>query len=102
MYQAGIDKNQQASTLYMQDASYLRLKNVQLGYTLPASLTEKVKIKNLKIYVSAENILTFTKLPESFDPEALGVMTYGSSFSYASGTTYPMSKEISLGINITF
>lgn len=95
--QAGVDKNQRTSTRYLQDASYLRLKNIQLGYTLPEKLIKDFWMKKVNIYVSAENILTITKLNDIFDPEALTGMNDASA-----GKTYPMQKSLSFGVNLTF
>ena len=64
----GDNVNWQSSDLYVYDGSYLRLKNIQLGYTLPAALTQKVFISSLRFYVAAENLFTFTKY-HGFDPE---------------------------------
>lgn len=88
-------KNHQVQSRYLQNGAYLRLKSVQLGYTLPKKLTGKVHIKNLRIFTSAENLLTFTKLITIFDPEATG----GSS---GSGQLYPLQKLMSTGISVTF
>ncbi|MFN8255856.1 MAG: TonB-dependent receptor [Bacteroidales bacterium] len=88
-------KNKQVQTLYLQNGAFLRLKSVQLGYTLPVNLTQKVKIKNLRVFFSGENLLTFTKLFEAFDPEATGG-------ARANGYIYPLQKVLSGGINITF
>lgn len=68
--------NHQVSTRYLQNAAYLRLKNVVLGYTIPRSITEKVKISRLRVFVQGENLLTFTPLIDSYDPETLNNMTY--------------------------
>jgi TonB-linked SusC/RagA family outer membrane protein len=62
--------NQQVSSLWVRNASYLRLKNVELGYTLPKTLLNHVKITNLRVFVNAYNLVTWTKL-EYFDPESL-------------------------------
>ena len=88
------NKNHNTQTAYLQDASYLRLKNAQLGYTLPVQLTQKAAISKFRIYVSAENILTFTKLAPMFDPETIEG-GYG-------GNVYPLSKIYSGGVMITF
>ena len=88
-------KNHQVQTRYLQNGAYLRLKSIQLGYTLPGQLTQKVHIRNLRIYVSGENLLTFTKLITMFDPEVVE----GNS---GSGTMYPLQKVLSLGLNVTF
>mgnify|MGYP002275080805 FL=1 len=53
----------------MQNAGYMRLKNLQLGYSLPKSVVEKVGISNCRVFVSGENLLTFTSLSSIFDPE---------------------------------
>lgn len=79
--------NHQVSTRYLQNAAYLRLKNVVLGYTIPRSITEKVKISRLRVFVQGENLLTFTPLIDSYDPETLNNMTY------------PINKKISVGLN---
>jgi TonB-linked SusC/RagA family outer membrane protein len=88
-------KNQQVQTRYLQDASYIRLKNLQMGFTLPESLASRLKISNLKLYVSGENLLTFSSIMESFDPEA-NVRASGANL------VYPLSRTYSAGLNITF
>ena len=89
-------KNQQVQTRYLLDAGYFRLKSIQLGYTIPQSLTSKLKIQSLRVYVSGENLITFSKLPKILDPE--------TSFTYQSmpGAIYPLSKSVSAGLNLTF
>ena len=61
MFILGDNVNWVSSDLYVHDASYFRLKNIQLGYTLPQSLTRKAFIEKLRVYVAAENLITFTK-----------------------------------------
>ncbi|MGE8291658.1 MAG: TonB-dependent receptor [Sphingobacterium sp.] len=78
------------STRYLQNAAYLRLKNATLGYTLPVSLTERIKVQQVRFFFSAENILTFTKMFGNFDPEQLD------------RNSYPLSKNISFGAQIRF
>ena len=78
---------------YLRSAAYLRLKNIQLGYTLPVSLTRKALIENLRVYLSGENLLTFTKFWAGWDPE----VSPGQG-----GTYYPQVKTISLGLDIKF
>ena len=89
-------KNQQTQTRYLQDASYIRLKNVQLGYTIPSSVYENLGINRFRIYVSGENLWTGTSLSEIFDPETIGGGTDGN------GNVYPLSKTFALGLNINF
>lgn len=88
-------KNHQVQTRYLQNGAYLRLKSLQIGYTLPGSLTKKARMQKLRIYVSGENLLTFTKLITMFDPEVTG----GNS---GSGTMYPLQKVVSAGLNVSF
>lgn len=83
-----------ANDMYMQDIAYLRVKNLTLGYTLPASLLSKIKVRNLRIYVSGENLFTWTKLDTDYlDPEEV--------VTDPTGRTYPMSKTYSAGIQLT-
>ncbi|WP_225444049.1 TonB-dependent receptor [Echinicola arenosa] len=102
------NRNTQVQTRYLQDASYLRLKNLTIGYTLPSAMLERVKIGGLRVYVSGENLLTFTKLNENFDPEVLDPSqdNLGSaSFSNGgdqSGKLYPLSRRISFGLSLSF
>ncbi len=86
-------RNRNAQTRYMQNAAYARLKNVTLGYTLPASLTQNYSVSNLRLFVSAENLLTITSL-KLYDPETIGVGNWD-------GSTYPLSKGVSFGLSVT-
>lgn len=90
--------NWRSSDLYVKNGSYMRLKTAQLGYTLPAIWTRKASIQRLRVYVSAENLLTFTGY-DGFDPELAsgGYTTIGVDKGI-----YPQSRTISLGANITF
>ena len=83
------------TTRFIQNGAYLRLKNVQLGYTLPASAIEKSKISKARIYISGENLLTFTDLM-IYDPEAF------NGAQARIGDQYPLSQVFSLGLNINF
>jgi TonB-linked SusC/RagA family outer membrane protein len=88
-------KNQQVQSRYMLSGTYIRLKNIQLGYTVPKKITDKIKIQLLKVYISGENLLTFDKMPEYLDPEA--------AFAASTlGVIYPLAKIMSVGLNITF
>ncbi|SHJ34592.1 SusC/RagA family TonB-linked outer membrane protein [Bacteroides stercorirosoris] len=92
------NKNWRSSDLYVKDGSYLRLKTAQLGYTLPVKLTRKFSVQRLRVYVSAENLLTFTGY-DGFDPElASGNYT---TLGVDKGI-YPQSRTISVGANISF
>ncbi len=93
----GDNVNWQSSDLYVHDGSYLRLKNIQLGYTLPQSITRKAFIENLRVYVAAENLLTFTKY-HGFDPE---ISSGGTSLGIDYGV-YPQSRTWTVGVNVAF
>lgn len=88
------NKNEQVQTRYLQNAAYIRLKNLQIGYTLPASLVKKWGIENVRVYVSGENIWTGTKMAKMFDPETVD----GGS----GGDVYPLQKVFSGGISVSF
>ena len=98
MTSANPNGNWRSSDLYVKDGSYLRLKSSQIGYTLPESVTKKLSIQRLRIYVSAENLLTLTKY-DGFDPELAsgGYTTIGVDRGI-----YPQARTVSLGANITF
>lgn len=88
------------SSAIVEDASYLRLKNVTLSYTLPSAITSKVNMTNLRVYVSGTNLLTFTKYT-GFDPEA---NTYGQSTTLVGidAGGYPQSKVLQIGLSASF
>lgn len=79
------------------DGSYFKIKQIQLGYTFPKSLTKKAYIENLRLYASLEDFFTFTSYP-GFDPEVTGV---GSALGVDKGS-YPNSKKVVLGVSLTF
>ncbi|MDR3118745.1 MAG: SusC/RagA family TonB-linked outer membrane protein [Mediterranea sp.] len=85
-------KNQQTQTKYLQDASYLRFKNLQIGYTFPKSLLDKAGINKLRVYVSGENLATLTDFVKTIDPEFLS----------NAGLIYPLQRTWSLGLNLSF
>ena len=88
-------KNQLAQTGYLLNASYVRLKNVQVGYTFNNSALQAIKMSNARIFFSGENLATFTKLSKTLDPESIGIGRQG-------GTVYPLSKILSFGISANF
>ena len=96
------DANEELSapqTKYLQDVSYLRLKNLTLGYTIPKSLLNKIKVEHMRVFFSAENILTFSNLEKDID---LDPEIANASYNGFNSGTYPMQKTYSLGLNITF
>lgn len=84
------NQNHHPQTGYLQDASYIRLKNLQIGYTLPKQWTSKAGLQKVRVFFSGDNLWTGTKLSSVFDPEAL----------YNSGQTYLLSRTLSCGINV--
>jgi len=93
----GNTSNLVSSDLYVNDASYLRLKNICLGYTLPKSITSKFFVDNLRFYVMAENLVTFTKY-HGYDPE---ISSGGTSLGVDWGV-YPQARTWTIGFNIGF
>ena len=98
MFEGGGSKNQEVATGYLQDASYIRLKNIQLGYTLPANLVKKAGMSSVRVFVSADNLLTISDISGMFDPEAL----YDGTGYGGNGKMYPLQKTISVGLNVNF
>lgn len=88
------------SDRYVEDGSYLRLKNIQLGYTLPTKFSQTLKIQKLRVYVGATNLLTFTKY-DGFDPE-IGTGYYGSLDLGVDRANYPQARTFLCGLNFTF
>ncbi|MEQ9441239.1 MAG: SusC/RagA family TonB-linked outer membrane protein [Cyclobacteriaceae bacterium] len=91
---------------YLQSVSYLRLKNLSIGYTLPRQWIERIKLENVRIYFSGENLVTFTKLTNYIDPEAASGDVNFSNTNQADdrGTAqgYPFSKIFSFGVSVNF
>ena len=92
----GLSKNWVVSDLYIQDGSYLRLKNVTLGYTLPRTLTQKINVNRIRVYVRGENIVTWTKY-WGFDPE-IGTSSTSLGVDYG---VYPQARTWTVGCNIS-
>ena len=86
----GAASNAENNDRLIEDGSYLRLKNVQLGYTLPTEITRKAKIEKIRVYISATNLWTLTDY-SGFDPEVGGGVDYGN---------YPQSRTITMGLNL--
>jgi TonB-linked SusC/RagA family outer membrane protein len=94
--------NARASSFYLADGSYLRLRNITLGYNFPKSLLDKWKIAGLRIYLSAQDLLTFTKY-DGYDPE-IGIEFGGNAGTLNLGEdqgNYPQPITITAGINLT-
>ncbi|MDN5210736.1 TonB-dependent receptor [Fulvivirgaceae bacterium BMA12] len=100
--------NERPSSFYVEDGSYTRLKNVELGYTLPSAIFPKNTLHNVRIYVSAQNILTFTdytgydpEVGRSFAGDAIG-SNNGSIFGAGIDRAYPTAKTVFFGLQATF
>ncbi|WP_020529729.1 TonB-dependent receptor [Flexithrix dorotheae] len=101
---AAAGRGYKPSTRWIYDGSYVRLKNISLGYNLPNSILEKAKIRRLRIYVSAQNILTFTDY-EGVDPEVNYRTDGGTNGNRNVGLdygSYPNAKSYSIGLNVGF
>lgn len=85
--------NNKNSTLWLKDASYLRLKNLELGYTLSQLLTDKISLDKVRVYLSGTNLVTFSKVVD-FDPEKIA--------ADERNRVYPQAKVYSIGLNVTF
>ena len=81
-------RNTKPSDFYLQDRSFLKIRNIQFGYTVPQNLTQMVHVQRVRVYCSLENFFTFTSF-KGFDPEV-------------SGMNYPTMKQCTLGLNISF
>lgn len=86
------DKNRQAQTRYLQNAAFLRVKNVQLGYTLPQQILDKAGFKRARLFVNVENLATLTSLMKVVDPEIVN----------SNAKVYPVQRTWAFGLNVTF
>ena len=84
--------NRDNNSRLVEDGAYLRLKNVQLGYTLPEKIVNKVGISRCRVYVSCTNLFTVTGY-SGYDPEVGGGVDYGN---------YPQSRTVQMGLNLNF
>ncbi|WP_316803168.1 TonB-dependent receptor [Pedobacter nototheniae] len=90
------------SSRFLEDGSYIRLRNVTLGYNLPQTLLQKLKVSNIRVFVSGDNLVTLTKF-SGMDPEVSNVAAATSTESNGvSGMKYPVSKKILFGVNVSF
>lgn len=89
------NKNRISNTRYLQSGAYIRLQNVQLGYNLPKDVLSKLSLQRVRLYVSGENLFTFSGLPVGIDPVAV-------SSSWGTGKTYGADRIVSLGLTVTY
>ena len=104
--QNGAGELAQAQTKYLQNVAYLRMKNVQIGYNLPVTLTNKLKMASARVYLSGDNLFTwspFYKITKDIDVENIGksdqVVTDGNS---GNANNYPILKGFTMGLSVTF
>lgn len=84
------------SEVFRKDASYFRLKSVEIGYTLPKSIVKRFYVENVRLYANGHNLLTFAdSFVKPFDPEKI-------EGSFSAGFTYPLTKSFNFGINVSF
>jgi hypothetical protein len=92
--------NTRTSTWHIEDGSYLRLQNITLGYTLPKNLTKRLAIEKLRVYMSGQNLFTWTNY-SGYNPEVnirpTNALTPGEDYG-----TYPLARVLTLGLNISF
>ena len=93
------DQQTFSSTLNLFDGSFFKIKQIQLGYTLPKNLLNKISVSNMRLFVSLENYITFTSYP-GLDPETATANT-ASSIGIDMGT-YPTAKQLIFGVNLSF
>lgn len=106
-----LNGNTRPSDAYVEDGSYIRLRNVQLGYTLPSVLTQKAKISKVRVFVSAQNLFTITRysgldpeIGQIADPNNNGRVTSSRNVTLSGIDvgTYPISRFYGMGLNVTF
>ena len=84
-------KNTEEQTRYLQNAAYMRIKNMQVGFSLPPKYLQKIYFQKLRIFLNVENLTTFTKMIKTMDPE----------FSTSDGKVYPLQSIWAFGVNVT-
>lgn len=92
IYKAGSSYNIQSQTRFLQNAAYIRLKNISLGYQVPLKALQKIKLTQARIYVTGQNLWEYTKLKGNFDPEII---------SAELGVFYPLQRVVSFGVQLS-
>ena len=90
---------------YLQDASYIRLKNLTLDYTFPLAMCRRIGLSGLKLYFTGENLFTWSPMfrhTDMFDPEVISSGDSDFEHTLTPGHSYPMLKTYTFGINLTF
>jgi hypothetical protein len=99
-----LSRSQRVSSRWVYDGSYIRLKNISLGYSLPSAMLQRISLSKVRIYVSAQNILTFTDY-KGFDPEVNYNSSGGTNSNRNLGldyASYPNAKSYTIGLNVGF
>ena len=92
-------------TRYLQDASYIRLKNLTVGYSLPKSVSQRIKASSVKVYLTGQNLWTYSpmyKITRNFDPEVIEGSDPEVNSGGGDGFSYPMEKTFTVGLNVSF
>jgi hypothetical protein len=92
--------NGRFSTRFVEDGSYIRIKNLSIGYTIPKNVASKIKLANLRVYANIQNLYTFTKY-SGYDPE-IGSMNQNMLLSSIDNGRYPSQRIYTFGINLTY
>jgi hypothetical protein len=85
----GNSNNQQGSTFWLRDGRYLRLKNMDIGYTLPKAITNKLHMNDVRLFIAGSNLITWSKF-KLWDPES----------TQSTGEEYPLTRSITLGLSV--
>ena len=88
------------STYFVEDGSYLKIKSIQIGYSFPKNLSNRVGINNVRLYVQGQNLFTFTNYT-GMDPESVNSSTSNKGVDFQ-GMLYPHSKAVNFGLDINF
>lgn len=97
MYANSTDNNK-SSDRFLEDGTYFRLKNIQLGYTLPAALTRRFYVQRLRAYISGSNLLTLTSY-KGYDPDLICTSVYSQGIDTGQ---YPSTRQLNFGLQVTF
>ena len=100
-FSAERNKNVRDQSRYVVNAAYLRLRNLQVGYTANPSWLNRFSVHSARLYLSAENLLTFSALPKMYEPET-AVASNARDGGVSMGETYPINQMFSLGVNFVF
>ena len=92
--------NRRISSRFIEDGSFIRLKNISLGYTFPKDLIRLARIENIRAYISAQNVITWTDY-SGYDPE-IGSFNQNPLINGVDNGRYPISRSFTVGINVNF